>query len=206
MPLTIQCPHCQRSLNVPDEAAGKMVRCPACQEAFAVAQPTPTVTPAPPEPTAPAAAWDKESSAERRQRDGEEKKKRKRKRYDDDDEEDKQEEEEEERPRKSKAADDNPFALQNDEGQNRPPPRPHRAGTIMALGILSLLFACVPMAFITVSMANVDLIQMAALKMDPEGKTMTKVGKYLAMASFLWIFLGCLLGCVFGLLRAGVRW
>jgi hypothetical protein len=32
-------------------------------------------------------------------------------------------------------------------------------------------------------MANVDLIQMAARRMDPSGKTMTRVGKYLAMAN-----------------------
>jgi tetratricopeptide (TPR) repeat protein len=40
---TITCPHCQRRLRLPDEAAGSEVRCPACNEPFQA----PTLTPPP---------------------------------------------------------------------------------------------------------------------------------------------------------------
>jgi predicted Zn finger-like uncharacterized protein len=40
---TITCPHCQRRLRLPDEAAGGEVRCPACNEPFQA----PTLTPPP---------------------------------------------------------------------------------------------------------------------------------------------------------------
>src|SRR5581483_7253186 len=36
MPYVIRCPHCQKSMQVPDSAAGKRVACPACKQAFVV--------------------------------------------------------------------------------------------------------------------------------------------------------------------------
>ncbi|HVK07830.1 MAG TPA: MJ0042-type zinc finger domain-containing protein, partial [Gemmataceae bacterium] len=36
MPITAVCPECQTDLRLRDELAGKMVRCPTCQEAFIV--------------------------------------------------------------------------------------------------------------------------------------------------------------------------
>src|SRR5450755_3790004 len=68
--MLIACPSCQRQLNVPDNAAGKQVRCPApdCGTVFAVsAQPAPAMQPAAPLPVpkpvvpptqAPAGAFD----------------------------------------------------------------------------------------------------------------------------------------------------
>ena len=32
MPQVIRCPHCQKQMGVPDNAAGKNVRCPACNK------------------------------------------------------------------------------------------------------------------------------------------------------------------------------
>jgi phage FluMu protein Com len=69
MPFTIQCSKCQKTLKVPDEAAGKKVRCPSCQEVIAVpaaqkeSPPEEAVTPAPAAPTpstsiSKTAAWD----------------------------------------------------------------------------------------------------------------------------------------------------
>ena len=36
MPYVIRCPHCTKSMQVPDNAAGKHVQCPSCKKAFAV--------------------------------------------------------------------------------------------------------------------------------------------------------------------------
>jgi hypothetical protein len=184
MALTIKCPHCEKALSVPDEAVGRMVRCPACQTAFLIAQPVRQPdTPAggnvpPPLPAASPPAWDRDSPSARRKRPEEATKGRKKKRYGGENDE-----EEPERKKKSKKDDQNPFALQDEEGHTRPLGRPHRGGFILALGILSFIGGCFILSFITISMANVDLIQMAARRMDPAGKTMTQVGKYLAMAN-----------------------
>jgi phage FluMu protein Com/predicted Ser/Thr protein kinase len=50
MPQVTRCPHCNKSLQVPDDVAGKAIRCPLCKQLFAV-----RVAPAP-EPVAVAAA------------------------------------------------------------------------------------------------------------------------------------------------------
>ena len=34
MPYVIRCPHCTKSMQVPDHAAGKHVQCPSCKKAF----------------------------------------------------------------------------------------------------------------------------------------------------------------------------
>jgi predicted Zn finger-like uncharacterized protein len=39
MPLKIQCPNCQKSLQVPDAAIGKKGKCPSCQHIWMIAQP-----------------------------------------------------------------------------------------------------------------------------------------------------------------------
>jgi len=36
MPQVIRCPHCQKNMQVPDNAAGRNVRCPVCNNAFVV--------------------------------------------------------------------------------------------------------------------------------------------------------------------------
>jgi predicted Zn finger-like uncharacterized protein len=36
MSLTISCPHCQSRMRTPDDAVGKDVRCPGCQQVFRV--------------------------------------------------------------------------------------------------------------------------------------------------------------------------
>src|SRR6516162_9850280 len=36
MPQVIRCPHCSRSMQVPDNAAGKQVACPSCRKPFKV--------------------------------------------------------------------------------------------------------------------------------------------------------------------------
>ncbi len=50
MPYVIRCPHCQKSMQVPDSAAGKRVACPACKQPFVVPGTQPTAA-APAAPT-----------------------------------------------------------------------------------------------------------------------------------------------------------
>src|SRR4051812_13388949 len=61
MPQVIRCPHCQKQMQVPDNAAGRNVRCPSCNNPFTVPAMQPvgaaasTAAPSrPPAPTAPA--------------------------------------------------------------------------------------------------------------------------------------------------------
>jgi hypothetical protein len=58
MPQVMNCPHCTKKLGVPDNAAGKQVRCPSCQQVFTVpsfqsAAPPPAAVPAPIPPPLP---------------------------------------------------------------------------------------------------------------------------------------------------------
>jgi predicted Zn finger-like uncharacterized protein len=39
MPQIVQCPHCRQQMQVPDDAAGKQVRCPTCKQPFLLAAP-----------------------------------------------------------------------------------------------------------------------------------------------------------------------
>src|SRR5438046_2797706 len=53
MPQVIRCPHCTKSMQVPDNVGGKQVRCPTCSKPFVVPA---TAVPAPAAPTPVAAA------------------------------------------------------------------------------------------------------------------------------------------------------
>lgn len=46
--MRLRCPHCQRTLEVPDSAAGKQVRCPACSNTTRAPEQTPGEAPRPP--------------------------------------------------------------------------------------------------------------------------------------------------------------
>jgi predicted Ser/Thr protein kinase len=59
MPQVLRCPHCKNSMSLPDDAGGKMFRCPSCQKPFvapaarapvAAAAPAPAPSSAPPPP------------------------------------------------------------------------------------------------------------------------------------------------------------
>jgi predicted Ser/Thr protein kinase len=59
MPQIIRCPHCTKSMQVPDNAGGKNVRCPSCKQPFMVPAPAavrPAVPVAAPAPAVPPAA------------------------------------------------------------------------------------------------------------------------------------------------------
>src|SRR5579864_2304833 len=56
MPQVIRCPHCTKSMQVPDNAGGKNVRCPSCKQPFmipsAAVKAAPAVSPPPSSPAA----------------------------------------------------------------------------------------------------------------------------------------------------------
>jgi hypothetical protein len=183
MTITIKCPNCERALNVPDEAPGKLARCPACGETFAIGK---TAEPTPAPVTTPQSsavqnppAWDAETPLERRREEEEDEAEERRRRRDD-------EEHEDERYR-------------DIDGGYR---YPHRGPTILTLGILSLCFACAPLLSwilggIAISMANNDLTQMGRRKMDPGGRSITQTGRTLAtvgvILTTIWFVLACVL-------------
>jgi hypothetical protein len=61
-----------------------------------------------------------------------------------------------------------------------PPLRPHRGTTILVLGILSVV-TCQPLGIFAWVMANADLREMTAGRMDPSGRSNTEVGRILGI-------------------------
>lgn len=74
--------------------------------------------------------------------------------------------------------------------------QPHRATTILVLGILSLVVCaiCGPIAWV---MANKDLAQMNAGLMDPTGLDQTKAGKICGIIGTVFLILGVILGILY---------
>lgn len=73
--------------------------------------------------------------------------------------------------------------------------RPHRARTIIILGVLGFVFA--PFGFFALIMGKRDLRDMEAGTMDRTGEAMTKLGRLLAFVSAIiwtikWIILSIL--------------
>jgi hypothetical protein len=74
--------------------------------------------------------------------------------------------------------------------------KPHRGGLILALAIVSWLFSCFFLGIGAWVMANDDLREMAAGRMDPSGEGVTKAGKIIAMIQIagivalivVWVF------------------
>ncbi len=62
--------------------------------------------------------------------------------------------------------------------------RPHRGGTILALGIIGLV-VCWILGIFAWTMGNKDLRRMRLGKMDPSGKGMTQAGKICGMVSVI---------------------
>jgi len=77
-------------------------------------------------------------------------------------------------------------------GTPPPPMRPHRGGTVLALGILGLAvcFICGIIAWV---MGSNDLREMDAGRMDPAGRGMTRAGKICGIISVCVAAAGALL-------------
>jgi hypothetical protein len=197
VPITIPCPNCAKPLTFADDDAGKIVCCPACEDAFEVSPPKedlvqpdddlveaelepPGVT-AKPVPPARRAAWDddeppakpkpakpKRPSSE--DEDGE--------MYatDADDEDERKAFERERRQREKRR--------QREEEEDRwSSTEPHRGEMILILGIVALCssFLCclIPwgLGSIVLNMANTDLQRIDHRLMDPRGRSLTVAGR-----------------------------
>ena len=83
--------------------------------------------------------------------------------------------------------------------------RPHRGGIILALGILGIVI-CQICGIIAWVMANSDLAEMRAGRMDPSGDGLTKAGKICGIVSVVLLVIGIGIGIMAvmgGLLVAG---
>jgi predicted Zn finger-like uncharacterized protein len=175
MPEIVNCPHCERKLRVPDELIGKMVKCPTCDNTFtasvaATGDPGPAGAPTPP----------REEPAPRPQPPRgedflfEDKPSQRPPRRDDDLE-----------------LDDEPPSRRRQRGDYQP----HRGVLILVFGIISIVVCPIfgPIAWV---MGNGDLQQIRAGQMDPEGESMTNIGRILGMVGTGLIVLNLCLVCL----------
>jgi hypothetical protein len=85
--------------------------------------------------------------------------------------------------------------------------KPHRGVLILVLGILSF-FVCGPLAIASWIMANADLAEMDAGRMDPEGRGMTQAGKIIGIITIaFWVLSIVVIGILaaFGVLAAAAQ-
>jgi len=162
----IQCASCQRKLSLPDTLIGQEVQCPTCGARFTAQG----AGDAPPSREPASHARELPSSEPPRYDDDRGERRRRYADYDDD---------------------------YGDEGDDfrrmrRRDLAPHRGGTILTLGILSIVFSCViigPMAWV---MGNTDLAEIRAGRMDPEGEGLTRAGQICGIIGTIFGILACL--------------
>jgi hypothetical protein len=81
--------------------------------------------------------------------------------------------------------------------------KPHRATTILVLGILGLVI-CMPLGIAAWIMGNGDLKQMDAGQMDPSGRSTTNAGRIIGMIATILAVVGLIVGVlIFALGMAG---
>jgi predicted Zn finger-like uncharacterized protein len=151
MPTVIACPSCQKQLKVPDELIGRPVKCPGCKETFTAQLPS---TPAPAQEEVVEKPRKKAAPPPEEE---EEPRKPARRRDDDDD-------------------DDRPSRRRG------PAMQPHRGVLMLILGLVAALgfvlsLPTAPLGPFVWWMANNDLKEMDAGRMDPEGRQNTQIGK-----------------------------
>jgi hypothetical protein len=160
MPEVINCPSCQRKLQVPEALIGQDVQCPTCGATFTAsaasagpaAPPPPVLIETPPqEQPSPAADWDERRPRDVRRDSG----------YPDDD----YEEDYGRRPARRRRS----YA-------------PHRGNGILTMGILSIVFFFIPLIGLTLGiiawiMGNQDIAEIHAGRMDPEGESSVSGGR-----------------------------
>lgn len=169
----IACPECSKHLQVPENLIGKKVQCPECKHTFIAAVPEVEIAAAPKPKAAPPAtktpAWEQKK---RDDDDGQSRRKRRDRDVDEDDDDD--------RPRRRRA----------------PRYAPHRGGMILAFGIIGLV-AFAPLGIIAWIMGNSDLREIREGRMDPEGESMTNVGRILGIIATIFVVVGILSTCGF---------
>jgi predicted Zn finger-like uncharacterized protein len=212
MSTLIDCPSCQRKLRVPDEFLGKSVRCPTCGQTFGAPEPAavgaaaPPPLEKPPAPVAPAPLNFELGESSPKPPPAEEPKPRRRHEPERDEFDDGWDDEPPRRRRRRefepcpRCGDDVrrgavvcPYCgldleEQGDGYTRRKPVRadaePHRGGTVLALGIASLIlgmmyvfaFIALPLGLTAWLMGRRDLYKMDEGLMDPNGRKKTKDG------------------------------
>jgi hypothetical protein len=176
MPEIIHCPRCQRRLQVPEELLGQEVQCPTCEAIFEASQVAGTPRPR------------EEPATQPRPERGDD--------------------EPRERPLRRRRFEDYEDDEYDDEDSYRRGPRrdlvPHRGAMILVFGILSLLafLVCLPMALfgpVAWAMGSMDLSEIRAGRMDPDGEGMTNAGRICGIIATVLLLIGILLcGAFFG--------
>ncbi|MGH2688875.1 MAG: MJ0042-type zinc finger domain-containing protein [Actinomycetota bacterium] len=209
------CPGCQARLSVAVTDLGADVECPYCKTVYKAKKPGTGLIPVPPSkrseldddrPSRRRREEDEEDEEDdrpsrRRRRDEDDEDRPSRRRREEDDEDDRpsrrrRDEDEEDRPRKRRRRRGGSY-------------EPHRGGLILTLGILSLVICGIFTGIPAWIMGNADIRAMDAGRMDPEGRTMTQVGRILGMINVILTcvaFVGyCLLFAIIGIGGAGGR-
>ena len=165
----ITCPDCNKHLQVPEELVGTKVQCPECQHTFTAQTDVETVSVSAKSSRPPSlpVPAKKEAKWEVEDRDDD---------YDDD------------RPsRRSKRR----KSLRSDF-------TPHRGGMILAFGIIGIVTGLgIVFGPIAWMMGNTDMKEISEGRMDPEGESMTNIGRILGMIATILSIVGIVIGCGF---------
>jgi DNA-directed RNA polymerase subunit M/transcription elongation factor TFIIS len=173
------CPGCQAKLTVARGDIGLDVECPYCKTVYKAAKAGGSSavirTDRPSKRSAPVEDDEDDRPSRRRRRD------------EDDDEDDRASQ------RRDRSDDDDDRPRKKRRSRNY---EPHRGGMVLAFGIISF-FVCAPifgpMAMI---MGGNDLKKIDAGRMDPEGRSMTQIGRILGIIATVLFVLAILFYCV----------
>jgi predicted Zn finger-like uncharacterized protein len=171
MATNVDCPSCDQKLRVPDDLLGKKVKCPSCKTMFkATASGLKETSQAPPVEEEEEAPSKNLSGVTASKRSNLPSKRSAPSR----DEEDEDEDDDDDRPRRrSRRSIRKSRRLRRDYA-------PHKGVIILILGIVGLVafpILC-PVAWI---MGNIDIKEIRAGRMDPEGESMTNIGRILGI-------------------------
>ena len=194
------CPGCQARLSVSNSDLGVDVECPYCKTVYkavrAGATP-PAPPPAPPRVSDLETAGSSRSSKRRDDDDDDDDRPKKRSRRDDDDDDD-------DRPSSRKRSsrrddddddDDRPRKKKRRRGGNY---EPHRGVMILMFGVLGWV-VCVIFGIVAWTMGSADLRKMDEGTMDPEGRSMTRIGQILGMIQCIFLVIIIMIYCVIGI-------
>jgi hypothetical protein len=174
MPDIINCPSCQRKLQVPESLFGQDVQCPTCGATFtarADSGPAPAPPPPPADPARDKPTYDLEGPPQERREPG------RPSRDDYDDYDDRDDYRDRRRPRRRDLI-------------------PHRGSTILTLGILSLIICGPILGPIAWIMGNQDMADIKAGRMDPEGEGSTNAGRICGIIGTILGIIGLVFGCL----------
>src|SRR5262249_2032034 len=168
MPIQTSCPSCGKALRVPDDLLGKDVKCPSCQTQFVAGAAGLEAPPALPSERRPEQDEGIREQAPAHRRSS-------RRELDRDDEFD----DDDDRPRR-----------------RRKDYAPHRGTMILIFGILGWV-VCIAFGIAAWVMGNHDMKEIRAGRMDPEGESMTNIGRILGMVQCIFACVVLVFYCIF---------